>query len=201
MFSLVLVIFVACVTVTLTSFAEIPLKKMEASREQVGASNRTLEWDSLYDFLYFTHCMQIKAKRRRSSMYYQKFVVDDDGARDVHHMEELPEQTYGSFEEASHECQDTHVKGNPFVKVSHHLSMPPIYVIDVAFAFPFQDTTSPSSQQTSEEKNIIQMSETIFTQAVSTEGSCTVCVVQLCPDASHRAQCLWSPVELAPALT
>jgi hypothetical protein len=93
-FTLVLGIFIVCVTATLTSYAEIPLDVLANSPTFPGKS------------------------RRRSSVY-NKFVPDENLAGSAE-MEKLDgKQDYGSFDRVvSFEEKPQHVQGNPFVKAT-----------------------------------------------------------------------------------
>ena len=92
-FTLVLGIFIVCVTATLTSYAEIPLDVLANSPTFPGKS------------------------RRRSSVY-NKFVPDDtSGSAEMEKLDGKKE--YGSFDRVvSFEEKPQHVQGNPFVKAT-----------------------------------------------------------------------------------
>ena len=95
-FSLVLGIFIVCVTLTLTSFPEMPLDILTAS-QAFG-----------------------QAGRRKSSVY-AKFIPDPDAAGHDNVEMGKVKPTYGSFEHSSSVDhgggeQQKHVPGNPFAK-------------------------------------------------------------------------------------
>ena len=96
-FTLVLGIFIVCVTATLTSYAEIPLDVLANSPTFPG-------------------------KNRRQSNIYKQFVPDENLAdtSGSAEMEKLDgKQDYGSFDRVvSFEEKPQHVQGNPFVKAT-----------------------------------------------------------------------------------
>ena len=100
-FTLVLGIFIVCVTATLTSYAEIPLDVLANSPTFPGKS------------------------RRRSSVY-NKFVPDDtSGSAEMEKLDGKKE--YGSFDRVvSFEEKPQHVQGNPFVKATVAPSTSPV---------------------------------------------------------------------------
>ena len=104
-FTLVLGIFIVCVTATLTSYAEIPLDVLANSPTFPGKS------------------------RRRSSVY-NKFVPDENLAdtSGSAEMEKLDgKQDYGSFDRVvSFDEKPQHVQGNPFVKATVAPSTSPV---------------------------------------------------------------------------
>lgn len=121
-----------CVTLTLTSFAEIPLDVMALSREQVYKKKTAVALKHLNNHFTLNLSRQIKLKRRKSSVY-SKFPGDEEGIeshrmKDMNTSNERRDPTYGATKTtppgaagasaaAEGDEKTQHVANNPFAKV------------------------------------------------------------------------------------